>query len=241
VLLLHGIFRSKDSFGPMVRALRADGYEAHAINYPSTRQGLQDHADQVQTLLEHVRDADRVSFVTHSMGGMVARLVLSRLDRPWRARVVPHRLVTIGTPTADQVHTLILKETASGTVRAFTFHADATPTAAEVATGLAAAVNAGAATHKFAVSLSADVADTLLITNADGLAFTVGTTRGSASVVSGTSAHTYLLSGTVTAGEVYSVTLVPASGSARVFAFEAATADIDDVLAGLAAAVNTAR
>jgi pimeloyl-ACP methyl ester carboxylesterase len=98
VLLLHGIFRSKDSFGPMVRALRAAGYEAHALNYPSTRQSLQDHADQVQTLLAHVRDADRVSFVTHSMGGMVARIVLSRLDAPWRARVVPHRLVTIGTP-----------------------------------------------------------------------------------------------------------------------------------------------
>ena len=36
VLLLHGIFRSKDSFGPMVRGLRAAGYEAQAINYPST-------------------------------------------------------------------------------------------------------------------------------------------------------------------------------------------------------------
>ena len=98
VLLLHGIVGSKDRFGPMVRALRAAGYEAHAINYPSTRRSLQDHADQVDTLLEHVRDAEQVSFVSHSMGGMVARIVLSRLDRPWRARVVPHRLVTLGTP-----------------------------------------------------------------------------------------------------------------------------------------------
>src|SRR6476469_3817068 len=32
VLLLHGIFRSKDSFGPMRRALRAAGYEAHGVN-----------------------------------------------------------------------------------------------------------------------------------------------------------------------------------------------------------------
>jgi pimeloyl-ACP methyl ester carboxylesterase len=98
VLLLHGMFRSKDSFGPMVRALRAAGYEAHAINYPSTRQSLQDHADQVETLLEHVRDADTVSFVTHSMGGIVARVLLSRLDRPWRQRLRVNRLVTIGTP-----------------------------------------------------------------------------------------------------------------------------------------------
>jgi pimeloyl-ACP methyl ester carboxylesterase len=98
VVLLHGLFRSKDSFGPMVRALRAAGFEAHAVNYPSTRQSLQDHADQVEQLLEHARDVDTVSFVTHSMGGIVARVLLSRLDRPWRQRIAVNRLVMIGTP-----------------------------------------------------------------------------------------------------------------------------------------------
>lgn len=98
VLLLHGIFRSKDSFSPMVRALRAAGYEAHGVNYPSTRQGLADHADQVEQLLERLEDARTVSFVTHSMGGIVARVVLSRLDRPWRKRIAVHRLVMIATP-----------------------------------------------------------------------------------------------------------------------------------------------
>jgi pimeloyl-ACP methyl ester carboxylesterase len=98
VLLLHGIFRSKDSFGPMVRGLRAAGYDAHAVNYPSTRQSLQDHADQIDSVLEHVQGADTVSFVTHSMGGIVARVLLSRLDRPWRARLRVNRLVMIGTP-----------------------------------------------------------------------------------------------------------------------------------------------
>lgn len=98
VLLLHGIFRSKDSFGPMLRALRAAGYEAHPVNYPSTRQGLQDHADQIDQVLDNVRDVDTVSFVTHSMGGIVARIVLSRLDRAWRRRLAVHRLVLIGTP-----------------------------------------------------------------------------------------------------------------------------------------------
>jgi pimeloyl-ACP methyl ester carboxylesterase len=98
VLLLHGIFRSKDSFGPMVRGLRAAGYDAHAVNYPSTRQSLQDHADQLDSVLEHAREVDTVSFVTHSMGGIVARVLLSRLDRPWRQRLRVHRLVMIGTP-----------------------------------------------------------------------------------------------------------------------------------------------
>jgi pimeloyl-ACP methyl ester carboxylesterase len=97
VLLLHGIFRSKDSWGPMVRALRADGYEAHALNYPSTRQSLEDHAAQVAELLEGARGVDTVSLVTHSMGGIVARVLLAR-DDPWRRRIAVNRLVMIGTP-----------------------------------------------------------------------------------------------------------------------------------------------
>jgi pimeloyl-ACP methyl ester carboxylesterase len=98
VLLLHGIFRSKDSFGPMTRALRAAGYEAHGVNYPSTRQSLEDHADQVEALLERLEDARTVSFVTHSMGGIVARVLLARENRPWRQRIAVNRLVMIGTP-----------------------------------------------------------------------------------------------------------------------------------------------
>ncbi|MCB9686319.1 MAG: alpha/beta fold hydrolase [Alphaproteobacteria bacterium] len=98
VLLLHGIFRSKDAWGPMVRALRADGYEAHAINYPSTRQSLEQHADQVQELLDNARDVDTVSFVTHSMGGIVARVLLARTDAAWRQRIAVNRLVMIATP-----------------------------------------------------------------------------------------------------------------------------------------------
>lgn len=98
VLLLHGIFRSKDSFGPLTRALRVAGYEAHGVNYPSTRQGLEDHADQVEELLERAEGVSKVSFVTHSMGGLVARVLLARTDAPWRKRLAVHRLVLIGTP-----------------------------------------------------------------------------------------------------------------------------------------------
>lgn len=98
VLLLHGIFRSKDSFGPMTRALRAAGYEAHGVNYPSTRQSLEDHADQVEALIERLEGVRTLSFVTHSMGGIVARVLLARKDRAWRQRIAVHRLVMIGTP-----------------------------------------------------------------------------------------------------------------------------------------------
>ncbi|MBW2257970.1 MAG: hypothetical protein JRI25_25675, partial [Deltaproteobacteria bacterium] len=37
VLLLHGIFRAKEAFNPMRRALRTAGFAAEAVNYPSTQ------------------------------------------------------------------------------------------------------------------------------------------------------------------------------------------------------------
>lgn len=97
VLLLHGIFRSKDSFGPMTRALRRAGYEAEPINYPSTRRPLEEHAEQIERVLDRATHATRVSFVCHSMGGIVARVLLGR-QGAWRQRIRPHRLVMIATP-----------------------------------------------------------------------------------------------------------------------------------------------
>ncbi len=97
VLLLHGVFRSKDSWGPMTRALRRAGYDAQAVNYPSTRRPLEAHAEQVERLLGRAEGVERVSFVCHSMGGIVARMLLGR-NGPWRRRIVAHRLVMIATP-----------------------------------------------------------------------------------------------------------------------------------------------
>ncbi len=97
VLLLHGYFRSKDSWGPMTKALQRAGFEAHAVNYPSTRQSLQDHANQIATLLQRAEGIHTVSFVCHSMGGIVARVLLAQ-DHPWRERIQVNRLVMIATP-----------------------------------------------------------------------------------------------------------------------------------------------
>jgi len=97
VLLLHGIGRSKDAFRPMASALREAGYDAHGVNYPSTRQSLEDHALHVEQLLDRVEGADQVSIVAHSMGGIVTRLLLAR-QGAWRRRLDLHRAVLIGTP-----------------------------------------------------------------------------------------------------------------------------------------------
>lgn len=97
VLMLHGIFRAKDAFFPMARRLRREGWDAWSINYPSTRRSLPEHAETLERLMDHLEGYDRVHFVTHSMGGLLARLLLSR-NGAWRQRIDVGRLVMIATP-----------------------------------------------------------------------------------------------------------------------------------------------
>lgn len=97
VILLHGYLRSKEVMSPMGRHLRSRGYDAWALNYPSTRQSLEEHAAQVEALLDRAEGARTVSIVAHSMGGMVARVLLAR-EGDWMRRMRMNRLVMIGTP-----------------------------------------------------------------------------------------------------------------------------------------------
>lgn len=97
VVLLHGMGRSHHSYKKLVQRLRLDGYEIVAINYPSTRRAIVDHAKQVSRVLTRLDGVKKVSFVAHSMGGIVARELLAR-DAPWKRRMTPMRLVMLGAP-----------------------------------------------------------------------------------------------------------------------------------------------
>ncbi len=97
VLLIHGLGRSADAFTQMQDALRQAGFEAASVNYPSTRQGIAAHATNLEHLIDALEDVDTISFVTHSLGGLVVRDMLSR-DSAWKARLRVHRIVMIGPP-----------------------------------------------------------------------------------------------------------------------------------------------
>jgi pimeloyl-ACP methyl ester carboxylesterase len=98
VVLLHGLGRSKDSFRALREALDREGYEVAALNYPSTRRSVREHSEAIAKVLDRLEGAKEVSFVTHSLGGIVARDLLS-LDRPWRQRVKVQRLVMLAPPS----------------------------------------------------------------------------------------------------------------------------------------------
>lgn len=97
VILLHGMGRSPYLFRGMERELRAAGYDAVAINYPSLTRDIAGHADQIAHLLEGAGDVEKVSFVTHSLGGLVVRELLSR-NASWRNRMSLGRVVMIAPP-----------------------------------------------------------------------------------------------------------------------------------------------
>ncbi len=118
VVMLHGLGRSKDIFDALAAVLRHNGYEPASVNYPSTRRNLAAHADQLNRLLEAWEDVATVSFVTHSLGGVVIRAALARAA-PWRERVAVNAVVLVAPPSqgsamADALHDVPLVDWLAG-------------------------------------------------------------------------------------------------------------------------------
>lgn len=81
VILLHGLGRTNRSMDSMERALSAAGYQVLNVNYPSRAGSIQQLSEMV--LGQAVRaceqmGAERIHFVTHSLGGILVRSYLMR-------------------------------------------------------------------------------------------------------------------------------------------------------------------
>lgn len=130
VLLLHGMGRSTFLFREMEAALRAEGYDAVAVSYPSLTRDIAGHAAQIEALLARSQDVERVSFVTHSLGGLVVRQLLAGdgEEADWRRRIALGRVVMIAPPNQGSQ----LAEDLSGLPP---YHWIGGPAASEIAAG----------------------------------------------------------------------------------------------------------
>ncbi|MDG9668974.1 alpha/beta fold hydrolase [Hahella sp. CR1] len=83
VVLLHGLARTSRSLNRMQRYLDAQGFDTVNLNYPSTRLSLEALATQhlyPALLARFGADSLPLHFVTHSMGGILVRVL--RASKP---------------------------------------------------------------------------------------------------------------------------------------------------------------
>jgi alpha-beta hydrolase superfamily lysophospholipase len=87
VVLLHGLWRSRWSMAWPLHRLRAAGFHAVAISYPSRSQSIDGLSRFVAARLPDPADG-RLHFVTHSLGGLVVRHLIRTTRPAWLGRVV---------------------------------------------------------------------------------------------------------------------------------------------------------
>jgi len=93
VILLHGIIRSSKSMSRMQKSLNEAGFVAVPFDYPSTQANLDRCSEYLDQVVKSLNGVKKISFVTHSMGGLVVRNWL-RTHKDKRLT----RLVMLGTP-----------------------------------------------------------------------------------------------------------------------------------------------
>jgi pimeloyl-ACP methyl ester carboxylesterase len=102
VIVLHGLFRSAASMSHMTRFLQEKGdYTVFAVNYPTTRGTVADHAQSLDKILVSLDGITEINIVAHSLGNLVVRHYLGdhskgNSDRPRDKRI--RRMVMLGPP-----------------------------------------------------------------------------------------------------------------------------------------------
>lgn len=98
VVLLHGFIDNRSVFSMLRRSLEQHGWRAIVgVNYSPLTCDVRSAAEALATQVDEVRNRtghQQVDIISHSLGGLIARYYVQRLDG--HARV--HSLVTLGTP-----------------------------------------------------------------------------------------------------------------------------------------------
>lgn len=89
VVCVHAFLRSYRSLKPMGHVLERENYDVFIWNYETRKFTLEQHAEHLVRLLKQIAQAKPgipINFVTHSVGGVIVRVALSRSDCPEEAK-----------------------------------------------------------------------------------------------------------------------------------------------------------
>ncbi len=114
VILLHGIVRSSKSIYKVADQLRAEGFAAFPMEYPSTQISIPEAAEQLDSVIRHLEGVEELHLVGHSMGGLVIRAWFDRHSDPRVKRVVMLGTPNYGAELADYFKRNVLFRTIFG-------------------------------------------------------------------------------------------------------------------------------